>query len=129
MTRLDPFVDAVCRSRGRPSWWDVDASVAEREAAAGWCQLCPAATACADAAAALGAVASGTWAGTYHDWPSQVNNADDDTLAEFLSVFGPSAAHTDFTQPEIVAAPTKYGKHWLHPAQTFLDFTPTRTGT
>lgn len=69
----------------------------------------------------LGNGASGTWAGVYYPFafPEQ---PDDDALAEFLTIFGPSAAHADNPMPaEQPAKPTRYGRYWLHPAQLRLE--------
>lgn len=119
--RADPFVDAECRRAGRdPRWWDADASRDLRRVAASLCTACPATAVCETAAVTLGQAASGTWAAIYRPWV-EASLVDDETLAEYLAVFGPSAAHNDLTPPK-EAASVKYGRYWLHPAQLKLDY-------
>lgn len=121
--RPDPFTDAVCRQPDRlPRWWDVDAHKYERALAAQLCSRCPAQIACAEMASSLGDGASGTYAGRYHRWTSP-KDLDDDAMAEFLTVFGPSAATSDNPMPTSpIPKPTRYGRYWIHPSQLRFNY-------
>lgn len=122
-TRPDPFTDATCREPARlPRWWDVDARDDERRLAAALCGACPARSACADAAKSLGDGASGTYAGQFYPWVGGAPTPADDAMAEYLTLFGPSAATTDNPMPSTLEPkPHKYGRYWIHPAQLRLN--------
>lgn len=121
LPRADPFTDAECRRPGRkPGWWDADASYTLRGVAAALCKACPARQACARAAEVLGAGASGTWAGRYRKW-TEPSLLDDETVQEFLAIFGPNPAYNDLTPPNI-AISVKEGRYWIHPAQLRLNY-------
>lgn len=98
MPDLDIAAVAQCRKPGRdPAWWDVEADDHQRAVARRLCRHCRAWSACTVAAAAFGAAISGTWAGEFYPWDGAAHNADDATLLEYLTAFGPSAAHNDLT--------------------------------
>lgn len=121
--RPDPFTDAACREPSRlVRWWDEDARPDERALAATLCRRCPALLACAEAADALGTQASGTWAAQYRRWELNTD-LDDEAMAEYLAVFGPSATNTDNPMPTTqTPKPTRHGRYWIHPAQLRLKY-------
>lgn len=123
-TRADPFTDAVCREPGRlVRWWDVDARADERELAALLCVRCPAKSPCADLATSLGDAASGTYAGVFLPWSGGAPSPDDEALAEYLHLFGPSAATTDNPMPTTLEPkPLKVGRYWIHPSQLVIEY-------
>lgn len=124
LTRPDPFTDAMCRRRdAEAQWWDDDADLEHQELAKRLCTACPALTACQDLVTTLGEAVSGTLAGAFYRWDVNNSRPDDDALAEYTAIFGPSAAVSDLPPPCVVdAKPVRYGRYWVHPSQLSFEW-------